>query len=521
MTSNEAGRKALPRSENRGVVLTAFVAASAMILALGTYEFMIIPAQWDIGLTVDQANATNLIPAGAALLVVFASSSLCDRLGYRRLLLMGAVCYSIGAALVALAPGFFVLLAGRALGGIGGVTMGVVGLAMVNAIFTDTASRAKAFAAFAALLPAVSFAFPPLGAILVEFVGWRSVPLLWLGLGVFTLALALVTVPRGLGITSAGGSELITPLVAGLTLASLTLAATVAGTSISIAVLLVAAAFIAFIAFALLRKVAGLRGLDLRLLRSPGAWLVVFATMLLFGANLYFFTSLLIQYRYFDPIIFVAVILSAPELCALAGCYVSGWAATRWGAPRTASFFMLLAGLAAFFALSVGNDAAIYHPVAVLCLVAFPSAAAMGPLTQTFMDLAPQDGSSAPAAMRDALQNLGGSLGGIIAGAVGLTAFVSYTTGALTDAGLPDDLAAHVANEIVQGTHVNDLASAPWMPPDIADLIAGSREVLNTGQSAAYWGAAVSSGIMCIIGAFLLLMYVRRERRLRESLSKS
>ena len=521
MTSNEAGRKALPRSENRGVVLTAFVAASAMILALGTYEFMIIPAQWDIGLTVDQANATNLIPAGAALLVVFASSSLCDRLGYRRLLLMGAVCYSIGAALVALAPGFFVVLAGRALGGIGGVTMGVVGLAMVNAIFTDTASRAKAFAAFAALLPAVSFAFPPLGAILVEFVGWRSVPLLWLGLGVFTLALALVTVPRGLGITSAGGSELITPLVAGLTLASLTLAATVAGTSISIAVLLVAAAFIAFIAFALLRKVAGLRGLDLRLLRSPGAWLVVFATMLLFGANLYFFTSLLIQYRYFDPIIFVAVILSAPELCALAGCYVSGWAATRWGAPRTASFFMLLAGLAAFFALSVGNDAAIYHPVAVLCLVAFPSAAAMGPLTQTFMDLAPHDGSSAPAAMRDALQNLGGSLGGIIAGAVGLTAFVSYTTGALTDAGLPDDLAAHVANEIVQGTHVNDLASAPWMPPDIADLIAGSREVLNTGQSAAYWGAAVSSGIMCIIGAFLLLMYVRRERRLRESLSKS
>lgn len=521
MTSNETGRKALPRSENRGVVLTAFVAASAMILALGTYEFMIIPAQWDIGLTVDQANATNLIPAGAALLVVFASSSLCDRLGYRRLLLMGAVCYSIGAALVALAPGFFVLLAGRALGGIGGVTMGVVGLAMVNAIFTDTASRAKAFAAFAALLPAVSFAFPPLGAILVEFVGWRSVPLLWLGLGVLTIVLALVTVPRGLGITSAGGSELITPLVAGLTLASLTLAATVAGTSISIAVLLVAAAFIAFIAFALLRKVAGLRGLDLRLLRSPGAWLVVFATMLLFGANLYFFTSLLIQYRYFDPIIFVAVILSAPELCALAGCYVSGWAATRWGAPRTASFFMLLAGLAAFFALSVGNDAAIYHPVAVLCLVAFPSAAAVGPLTQTFMDLAPHDGSSAPAAMRDALQNLGGSLGGIIAGAVGLTAFVSYTTGAVTDAGLPDDLAAHVANEIVQGTHVNDLASAPWMPPDIADLIAGSREVLNTGQSAAYWGAAVSSGIMCIIGAFLLLMYVRRERRLRESLSKS
>jgi hypothetical protein len=207
------------------------------------------------------------------------------------------------------------------------------------------------------------------------------------------------------------------------------------------------------------------------------------------------------------------VILSAPELCALAGCLVSGWAATRWGAPRTAGVFMLLAGLAAFFALTVGGDAVIYHPVAVLCLVAFPSAAAVGPLTQTLMDLAPADGSSAPAAMRDALQNLGGSLGGIIAGAVGLTAFVSYTTGALTGAGLPDDMASFVANEIVEGTHVNDLASAPWMPPDVADLIAGSREVLNTGQSVAYWGAAVSAGIMCIIGAALLFLYVRNERR--------
>ena len=322
----------LTSRQERGAVLTAFVAASAMILALGTYEFMIIPAQWDIGLTVDQANAANLIPAGAALLVVFAASSLCDRLGYRTLLLLGGSSFAIGAVFVALAPGFFFLLAGRALGGIGGVTMGVVGLAMVNAIFTEPARRAKAFAAFAALLPAVSFLFPPLGAVLSEYLGWRTVPLLWVALGIATIALTFATVPRGLGATS-GGSELLTPLVAGLALASLTLAATVAGTSVTYAAGLVVVALLAFVTFGLLRRFAHMRGLDLRLLRSPGAWLVVFATMLLFGANLYFFTSLLIQYRYFDPLIFVAVLLSAPEVCALAGCFVSGWAATRWGHP--------------------------------------------------------------------------------------------------------------------------------------------------------------------------------------------
>ena len=502
----------LTRTQERGAVITAFVAASAMILALGTYEFMIIPAQWDLGLSVDQANAANLIPAGAALLVVFASSSLCDRLGYRRLLLLGSSFFAVGAVLVMIAPGFAVLLAGRALGGIGGVTMGVVGLAVVNAIFTDSARRAKAFAAFAALLPAVSFVFPPLGAVLAETASWRAIPLLWLALGLVSIALTLKTVPAGLGIL-ANRSELITPLVAGLALASLTLAATVVSSDVSFALIMLVVSLIAFVAFIVLRKVAHLRGLDLRLLRSPGAWLVVFAIMLLAGANLYFFTSLLIQYRFFDPVIFVAVILSAPELCALAGCFISGWAATRWGAPLTSAVWMLLAGLACFFALTVGADTSIYHPVAVLCLVAFPSAAAVGPLTQTLMDLAPQDGSSAPAAMRDALQNLGGSLGGIVAGAIGLTAFVQYTSGALREAGLPSDMADVVANEIVSGTHVNDLASKPWMPADVADLIAGSRDVLNYGQSVAYWGAAVAAAAMCLVGAGFMFLYVRGQRR--------
>jgi DHA2 family multidrug resistance protein-like MFS transporter len=515
---SQAQTSSASRTRAQWSVVTAFVASSAMILALGTYEFMIIPAQWDLGLSVDQANAANLIPAGAALLVVFAVSSLTDRLGYRRLLLLGAVCFAAGALLVMTAPGFGLLLLGRALGGIGGVTMGVVGLALVNAAFSTTAARAKAFAAFAALLPAVSFVFPPLGAVLAETSGWRTIPLLWLALGIVAIVMTVTTVPPGVGVTSAATEEnsrpeLVTPLIAGLALASLTLAATVAGTSVTYALVALVVAAVAFVVLRIVRRSPRMKGLDLRLLRSPGAWLVVLAMMLLAGSNLYFFTSLLIQYRFFDPVVFVAVLLSAPEAAALAGCFVSGWAASRWGAPKTAAVWMLLAGLASFFALTVGADASIYHPVAVLCLVAFPSAAAVGPLTMTLMDLAPPGGSSAPAAIRDALQNLGGSLGGIIAGAVGLTAFVRYTTGALEDAGLPPDLAGRAANAIVDGEHVNDLAKEPWIPPDVADLIAGSREVLNLGQSVAYWGAAVTAGLMCVVGATLLFRFAARPHR--------
>jgi predicted MFS family arabinose efflux permease len=88
------------------------------------------------------------------------------------------------------------------------------------------------------------------------------------------------------------------------------------------------------------------QGPDLKLLRVPGSRWVVVATLLAFGANFYFFTSLFMQYRYDESVIKIAVMLSAPEMGAILGCFISGWAAGRWGAPRTAAVALAVAGLA-------------------------------------------------------------------------------------------------------------------------------------------------------------------------------
>ena len=103
-----------------------------------------------------------------------------------------------------------------------------------------------------------------------------------------------------------------------------------------------------------------MRGLDLRLMRSPGVWAVIWAIALLSGANLYFFTSLLLQYRFDDPITFIAIIMCVPEAAALVGCFVSGWAASRYGAPITAAVCILLAGLGAL--LSRGKTGPAFDP---------------------------------------------------------------------------------------------------------------------------------------------------------------
>jgi predicted MFS family arabinose efflux permease len=355
-------------------------------------------------------------------------------------------------------------------------------------------------------------------AFVAENWGWRLDPILWLGLGILTAALTLVAIPTRYGTTD-GAHELLTPAVAGIFLAGVALAATVATSSILFGAVLLVVAAAAFALLRILRRQERYQGLDLRLLRSPGAWLVVISIILLSGSSLYFFTSLFMQYRFNDPVMVMALLLSLPELAALVGCFISGWAATRWGAPRTAAVAILIAGLATVGALTVGPVTPLVQPVLVLCLVAGPSAAAIGPLTQSLMDLAPPDGSSAPAAMRDALQSLGSNLGGIVSGAVGLIAFGRYATGALIDAGLDPARADKVAYDILDGVHVNEIARQPDIPAHVADLIAGSRLLLHTGQSVAYWGACLTAGLMLIVAAALMFRFARRFDRTTATVS--
>lgn len=494
------------------LVATAFLASSTMILALGTFEFMLVPMQIDLGLSVDQANAANLIPTAASLLVVFAAGTLSDRWGYRRLLVYGAITYGIGAILVGLSQGFGTVMLGRAMGGVGGVTLGIVGLAAVNASFESQTQRAKAFAAFAALIPAVSFLFPPVGAVISESFNWRLVPLFWLATGVATALLAWRHVAPKQGSTGSHG-DLLTPLLAGVGLACLALTATVVTSSLS------SAAFFAVIGLLSIALVMALvrwtsrQGPDLKLLRVPGSRWVVVATLLAFGANFYFFTSLFMQYRYDESVIRIAVLLSAPETGAIVGCFISGWAAGRWGAPRTAAAALALAGMAQLAVFSVGPFAPSFHPALVLTLIALPLGASLGPLTQVLMDLRPHDRSSGPAAIRDSLQNLGGTVGGVFVGTMGFIAFEIHMKAQLAATSMSAGKAAEVTKEIRDGAIVKELAREPDIPPDAAALLLGDQAGLRLSQSVTYWAAGTVAAVLLLLAAISIWVYYLRFAR--------
>jgi DHA2 family multidrug resistance protein-like MFS transporter len=126
----------------------------------------------------------------AALLLPF--GALADRVGRRRLLLIGSALFGLASLGAAWAPSAGALVAARALLGVGGATLVPSALALVRSLFDDPAARAKAVGIWSAVLAGGIGVGPVVSGLLVEHFWWGSVFLVNLP----AVALLLVVVPR-------------------------------------------------------------------------------------------------------------------------------------------------------------------------------------------------------------------------------------------------------------------------------------------------------------------------------------
>jgi len=101
-----------------------------------------------------------------------------DRLGRRRLLLVGGAAFGAVSVLAALASSAEMLIAARALLGIAGATLMPSTLSLIRTMFTDPGQRTTAIGVWAASLSAGAAAGPLLGGALLESFWWGSVFLL-------------------------------------------------------------------------------------------------------------------------------------------------------------------------------------------------------------------------------------------------------------------------------------------------------------------------------------------------------
>ncbi|TJZ93980.1 MFS transporter [Paracoccus gahaiensis] len=181
------------------------------------------------------ATETQIEWVSAAYVLAFAVGLLpCgrfgDKLGRKRLFLSGVGLFTLASVLCGLAPGIWVLIAARALQGIGGAMMVPQVMAIMHVLFAPE-QKARAFALAGVVVSLGAVSGPLLGGLLItadiQGLGWRPIFLVNLPIGLLVVLGGLRLIPtmssaremaidwRGVGLFAAAITLVVLPVIEG------------------------------------------------------------------------------------------------------------------------------------------------------------------------------------------------------------------------------------------------------------------------------------------------------------------
>lgn len=199
-SSEKAGRRAwIGLLIVLGPVLLVSMDGSVLFLAMPTITHALAP-------TADQALWILDIYGFVVGSLLIAFGNLGDRFGRFKLLMIGVAVFGIGSAGAAFAPSPELLIAFRALMGLGGATLLPSGLAVLSELFENPRQRSQAIGIFAATF-ATGFAIGPvIGGLLLSRFDWGAVFLINLPV-VIAFLIAAPFVLREVRATRPGGID--------------------------------------------------------------------------------------------------------------------------------------------------------------------------------------------------------------------------------------------------------------------------------------------------------------------------
>jgi EmrB/QacA subfamily drug resistance transporter len=159
---------------------------------------------------------------------ILLGGSLADRFGRRQLFVIGTVWFAVASALCGLAPNIEILVAARALQGIGGALLTPGSLAIISASF-EPEDRSKAIGAWSGLGGIAGALGPFVGGWLIDLWSWRLVFLVNLPVAALIVAVAMKHVPESYDPSASHRLDLSGAALGALGLAGLTYASIAAG----------------------------------------------------------------------------------------------------------------------------------------------------------------------------------------------------------------------------------------------------------------------------------------------------
>ena len=219
--SPDAGRIRLGQRRGRWII-AATVLGSSMAMLDATAVNVALPTignELNTSLAGLQWVVTSYTLTLAGLILL--GGALGDRFGRRRVFLIGVTWFALSSALCGLAPNIGVLIAARALQGIGGALLTPGSLAIIQSTFAAD-DRPRAIGAWSGLGGVAGAIGPFLGGWIVGSIGWRWIFLLNLPLAVAVLAVTIRHVPESRDPTAQGRFDIAGAVLAALALAGIT-----------------------------------------------------------------------------------------------------------------------------------------------------------------------------------------------------------------------------------------------------------------------------------------------------------
>jgi DHA2 family multidrug resistance protein-like MFS transporter len=358
-----------------------------------------------------------------------------DRIGRRRLLMIGAGAYGVLSALAAYAPTPELLIVARALLGVAGATLMPSAFSLAATMFREARQRAVALGIVVASVAGGTAIGPLVGGVLLERFWWGSVFLLGVPVMVLILVLGPVLLPEHRAAVAAPidlvsvalSLAAVLPLVWGLK----EIAADGVRWS---AVGAVVAGLVVGVVFVARQRSLADPVVDVRLFRDP-AFSVAVATLtigifVLWAAN-YYVAQYLQLVQDLSPL--RAGLWTAPSaLGVIAGSLLAPRLTRRWrpGAVIGAGLMVSAAGFALLTQLTATSGLGLVVAGSVTVSAGFGPMMALA--TDQVVGAAPPERAGAAAALSSMAPQLGGALGIAVLGSVVAAVFRSADTGADT-----------------------------------------------------------------------------------------
>ena len=430
--------------------LASAILGSSMAFMDGTVVNVALPAI-QRGLDASGADAQWVVEAYALFLsaLLLVGGALGDRFGRKRVYVIGVAMFVATSAACAAADSTGLLIAARALQGVGAALLVPGSLALLGAGF-PAAERGRAIGTWSACSGIAAAIGPVVGGALVDHASWRWAFLLNLPIGALLLFVTLPRVPESRGDDAPGPLDLAGAASATLGLAGVVFAlieAPARGWGAPAVFASGLAGIAALAAFAWIEARGHAPMMPPALFRQrdfAGANLLTLLLYAALGGSLYFVPLNLIQVQGWTATAAGAALL--PFIVIMAGLSrAAGALADRLGAriPLVAGPAIAAAGFAAFALPGVGASYwSGFFPA--ICILGLGMTVTITPLTTTVMNAVGEALAGTASGINNAVSRTAGLLAIAALGAVLAGVFDVQLHSRLAAAKLPADVAAQV-----------------------------------------------------------------------------